>query len=627
MRTKGRYIIDSLGSRVKWSCVNWHGAQQRSFVMGGLQRQDVRVLAQRIASLGFNCVRLVYSTEGVVTNPKVNESYVAANPQLRGCRFLECLDAVVEALTQEHVMVIMNNHLNTAGWCCNINQEEGLWYTKGYNASTWMHSVVQLAARYKDNPWVVAHDLRNEPHSYENTYLEWGSGDVSNDYLRAMETAGNAVLDVAPDVLIVIEALCFGMELRPVIQRQVQLKHPNRVVYEVHNYQEFQFSTLFNTHFYSWSYVRRVIESAVVILILALTLVGYSCRRLKWPWAPQGVFLVSFGSWVTAASLIGICIFSVAFVYYRRYCHYIAEYDIKPVILAFFGLLLLGCVLLVAGLIRAGPCKSSRTSRRFKQHRDCDDCLGMIGDADASDFDDASDTDSIEADKMGGDPETSHDEDLGPLNLCVRARSPPSGGPCCFRGFGSCRIAQQRTVGRQWREKRLQRVAWDCGLCCMFQACIGIPLVVIVLGCLWFYAYVAQGETRIEAELDRKWAFVLQEGYPYTAPVWMGEFGTGTRGSYWVSVVQYLSQRDLDWAYWPLNPDKLTDGYFDDWGGWHPQELAWQEDSYSILEMDYMTVRDPWRLLDLHALMSSPAKAVLNQQPCQRSVLGRSCGG
>mmetsp|Transcript_28506 Transcript_28506/g.81965 ORF Transcript_28506/g.81965 Transcript_28506/m.81965 type:complete len:690 (+) Transcript_28506:48-2117(+) len=646
LRTNGRYIVDRLGGRVKWSCVNWHGGQQRSFVTGGLHRQKADILAQRIASLGFNCVRLAYSTEAVLHNPIVNASLVAANPELVGCTFLRCFDAVVEALAKAHIMVILNNHLNKGGWCCNIDQDEGFWYGSGFTADDWQNSVVTMARRYSDNPWVVAHDLRNEPHDYDGRHMGWGTQDPATDYKMAMERAGNAVLDVAPDSLIVIEGLCFGMELRPIREQPAVLKLPNRVVYEVHNYQEFQFSTLFNTHFYSWSYVRFVLQSAMFVLLIIMLMLGYSCKRLKWPWAPQGVFLVSFGSWIAGTSVValGVCIY--AHVFYTKYCHFIAEYDIKPLLILSVVTFITGVVLLTTGLIRSGrfSSKSGSLGRshggRIVSYADAEDGEDEPGFGSKTtplkkevEYSSASDMDS-EEDEEGDsiDIDETIQEDLACFNLCVRGRvagddgSGPT-GVCCFAGFRSCRLARRRTVGRQWRTKGLPRAPWDCGLCCMFQACIGIPVVFCVLLGLWFYAFVAPTYARIEKELDSKWGFVLEAGHEYTAPVWMGEFGTGKRGTYWVNFVRYLAERDVDWGYWPFNPEKLTNGYFDDWGRWYPHPEQWDEDSYSVLELDYMTVRAPWRQLDLHALRASPAAPVLNQQPCQRSVLGSTCGG
>jgi len=328
-------------------------------------------------------------------------------------------------------------------------------------------------------------------------------------------------------------------------------------------------------------------------------------------------------------------------VFYTKYCRTIAEYDIQPLLILSAATFVAGGVLLGGGLHRVGRSRSAgefRKSRKAVSTVDDDKQSGMLvaeaaktwkqeefgSVSDVDSDDDLSDDDSLEVDDNTM-------EELACFNLCVRAHVEEGlgrrSGPCCFTGFRSCRLAQRRTIGPHWRKKNLPRASWDCGLCIMFQLCIGIPWVLVVLASLWYYAFLAPTYTRIEKELDSKWGFVLEAGHEYTAPVWMGEFGTGKRGTYWVNFVRYLAERDVDWGYWPLNPEKLTNGYFDDWGHWHPHPEQWDEDTYSVLELDYMTVREPWRQLDLHALRQSPAAPVLNQQPCQRSVLGSTCGG
>ena len=44
-------------------------------------------------------------------------------------------------------------------------------------------------------------------------------------------------------------------------------------------------------------------------------------------------------------------------------------------------------------------------------------------------------------------------------------------------------------------------------------------------------------------------------GYNYSAPYWMGEFGTGTSpdNEKWDNIVQFLRETDHDWAYWSID--------------------------------------------------------------------------
>jgi len=52
----------------------------------------------------------------------------------------------------------------------------------------------------------------------------------------------------------------------------------------------------------------------------------------------------------------------------------------------------------------------------------------------------------------------------------------------------------------------------------------------------------------------------------------------------------------------------------------------WMNETFSVLEEDYRTVRMPWRLLDLQALMDSPARWTPDSDPCDYDI-SPSCGG
>jgi hypothetical protein len=47
--------------------------------------------------------------------------------------------------------------------------------------------------------------------------------------------------------------------------------------------------------------------------------------------------------------------------------------------------------------------------------------------------------------------------------------------------------------------------------------------------------------------------FVEVAGHPYSAPFWMGEFGTGDNNENWQKIVRHLKDNDLDWSYWPID--------------------------------------------------------------------------
>ena len=38
-------------------------------------------------------------------------------------------------------MVILNNHVSSATWCCNERDGEGLWYTHEYSEDAWANAI------------------------------------------------------------------------------------------------------------------------------------------------------------------------------------------------------------------------------------------------------------------------------------------------------------------------------------------------------------------------------------------------------------------------------------------------------------------------------------------------------
>ena len=54
---------------MKLACVNWSGAQLEGYVVNGLDKQPLKLIVDKIAALGFNCIRLVNSMDVIYKNP------------------------------------------------------------------------------------------------------------------------------------------------------------------------------------------------------------------------------------------------------------------------------------------------------------------------------------------------------------------------------------------------------------------------------------------------------------------------------------------------------------------------------------------------------------------------------
>jgi len=241
LSTSGRWIVNEQGNRVRLTCVNWYGADQKDFVVGGLQWQTIQFVSKYIRDLNFNCIRLPWSVEMYVTNPIINNSTILAKePSLLGTTALNILDHVVNTLTSNGLYVILDNHVSDANWCCSNSDGNGLWYTPKYPEEVWISSWTGLVQRYRSNTLVVGADLRNELRTACNPTCitpTWGSGNSQSDWRAAAIRCGNAILGVNPQLLIIVEGLNYALDLTGVKSHPIQLNQTNKLVYEAHNYE------------------------------------------------------------------------------------------------------------------------------------------------------------------------------------------------------------------------------------------------------------------------------------------------------------------------------------------------------------------------------------------------------
>ena len=208
------------------------------YVINGLDLVDINELAQGIADKSFNCVRLVYSLEQFYKNPVVSSDALTANPSLMGKTSMDIFDETVNALTNAGLMVILNNHISDAMWCCSLTDRNGLWHNHNYSDDQWIQAITNMSGRYANNSLVVGNDLRNEIRNdtLELLWPTWGTGSESVDWRGAAIRGGNSVLKVAPNQLIIVEGLNFANDMAPIKDNPIQLDLPNKLVYSYHYY-------------------------------------------------------------------------------------------------------------------------------------------------------------------------------------------------------------------------------------------------------------------------------------------------------------------------------------------------------------------------------------------------------
>ena len=232
LHTSGYQIRDARNQAVRLTSVNWYGFDQREFVAGGLDHAPLGKIIEQIQVIGVNSVRLPWANETFEKNPVVADYAVKANPQFRGQHAMQVMDAVIAALAKAHIMVILDNHVSRADWCCKDDDGNGLWYNPEYPEEKWLADWQAIVRRYKKQVWVVGADLRNELRSGAT----WGGTDRRFDWRAAAERGGNAVLEANPNLLIMVEGPEYSTDFTAFASLPLVLKVRDRLVYSPHAY-------------------------------------------------------------------------------------------------------------------------------------------------------------------------------------------------------------------------------------------------------------------------------------------------------------------------------------------------------------------------------------------------------
>ncbi|HLV57831.1 MAG TPA: glycoside hydrolase family 5 protein [Natronosporangium sp.] len=235
LTTENARIVDKNGEEVILTGVNWFGFETDAYAPHGLWSRNYEDMLDQIRDSGFNTIRLPYSNELFESGNTPGKAIdYSLNPDLKGLSGLDLMDRIVEAATDRGLMVLLDRHRPTA------EAQSALWYTPEVSEQRWISDWVMLAEHYRDNPLVIGADLHNEPRG-EAT---WGDGNRATDWRLAAERAGNAILEVNPDWLIVVEGVetvdndfyWWGGNLAAAKEAPVRLSHPEQLVYSAHDY-------------------------------------------------------------------------------------------------------------------------------------------------------------------------------------------------------------------------------------------------------------------------------------------------------------------------------------------------------------------------------------------------------
>lgn len=305
-------LVDALGHRVGLQCVNWYGLHTEYMSLLG----PVPQIAESIKQAGFNCVQLPFSTELVLRDR------------------LTFMDDAVEQLTSRGLMVILNSHTNKKGWCCDMDDENGVWNIKGdeeFTTEAWMWSLETLANRYKDNKLVIGIDLKNEIHNTRSQRVTWGySKNTDMDWKAASENAATRVHSKNKDILILVEGLCYALNMGPLYANPPKFPlSDTKLVYSVHMY---PWST-------PWSVLEETFANPLWIIFAILMFVGNSA--LLWWVIPKVEKLECIVAVHTVTIALVLCASILTFIAhtYQQIGCYIREYETAYVVLVMLSLL------------------------------------------------------------------------------------------------------------------------------------------------------------------------------------------------------------------------------------------------------------------------------------------------
>lgn len=158
---------------MKLACVNWPG-HMYAMIPEGLHKKPLKNITESIASMGFNCVRLTWATQMYTRNKnlRVVESLnkwglVAAtfgmeiyNPELMNLTLVDAQKAVIDALGERNLMVVLDNHVSLPIWCCDWYDGNGFFKDVYFDPKEWLEGLSLVATRYKANPTVCEFDFK-----------------------------------------------------------------------------------------------------------------------------------------------------------------------------------------------------------------------------------------------------------------------------------------------------------------------------------------------------------------------------------------------------------------------------------------------------------------------------------
>ncbi|NMB33941.1 MAG: cellulase family glycosylhydrolase [Clostridium sp.] len=250
LHCRGNKIYDMYGNEVWLTGANWFGFNCSENCFHGAW-YDVKDILSDVADRGIGLLRIPISTELIyswmIGKPNPVSSVTASNNPPYHCvnpdfydpetddvkNSMEIFDIIMGYCKEFGIKVMIDIHSPDAN---NSGHDYELWYGKDtktcgvVTTKMWIDTLVWITDKYKNDDTLLALDLKNEPHGKRGYSVEvptllakWDNSTDENNWKYAAETCAKAILDVNPNMLIVIE----GIEQYPKTEKGYTFETPD----------------------------------------------------------------------------------------------------------------------------------------------------------------------------------------------------------------------------------------------------------------------------------------------------------------------------------------------------------------------------------------------------------------
>lgn len=225
----GSRLYDKDGNEVWLTGANWFGFNCSENCAHYLWSADIDDMLSSIADHGINVIRFPISSELLISwmnetpnavssvsannDPyySINKDFCNADGSIKNS--MEIFDIIMQKCKEYGLKAFIDIHSPHAD---NSGHNYNLWYGKetadGTMVTTdlWIDSLVWLADKYKNDDTLLAYDLKNEPHGKGqegSTAAKWDGSKDENNWAYAATKCANAILEVNPNALILVEGV------------------------------------------------------------------------------------------------------------------------------------------------------------------------------------------------------------------------------------------------------------------------------------------------------------------------------------------------------------------------------------------------------------------------------------